>query len=381
MLIYVGTNRMPGVSDGIHLVDFTLQKHAFEWLEVLPLANPSYLAISRETNTLYAATHTAAFEGSLGAGIIAYRIAPDDGRLSRLNSRLSPFPHVCDLSIDTRSKLLLSASGLGGGISAFLTSEDGQLISAVNHTALPGLAQLRLGQTIGDLSTSSVEELVRDRKKFAIPHCIVVDPSGRYALVADVGANRIHVFEVQPAGNIRSTYRSGVTAHAGAGPRNIVFHPSGRLFYVSNEDDSTVSVYYFAPETGYCVESKFVSAVSGSEKPGLASDLTIDDAGKHIYVGNRRSNSIATLAIGDSSSDLELVGADACGGEHPRYLTVVPGAGVLLVANQGDFDFESGPRSSREAMGICSFELDSRTGRPELVGTTHTVPLATCVVW
>src|SRR5262245_46225006 len=84
------------------------------------------------------------------------------------------------------------------------------------------------------------------RQKAPHPHAVVVDPSGRYVLVPDLGADKIFVYRFDRADMTLSPADPAyVSATPGSGPRHIVFHPNGHLVYVNGELNGELTTYHW----------------------------------------------------------------------------------------------------------------------------------------
>src|SRR5205814_3386818 len=77
-------------------------------------------------------------------------------------------------------------------------------------------------------------------------HSIHPDPSNRFALSADLGADRVFVYRLDVDGkSLRHVEGGDAVMKSGAGPRHIAFHPTMPLVFVANELDSTVATLRF----------------------------------------------------------------------------------------------------------------------------------------
>src|SRR4029077_19504653 len=82
-------------------------------------------------------------------------------------------------------------------------------------------------------------------------HSIIVDPSNRFVLSADLGADRVFVYRLDLDGKSLPHVDGGdAVMRAGAGPRHLAFHPTLPLVFVSNELDSTVATLRFDAQSG-----------------------------------------------------------------------------------------------------------------------------------
>ena len=63
---------------------------------------------------------------------------------------------------------------------------------------------------------------VPDRQDASHPHGAIVDPTGRFVLVPDLGMDRIHIFKISPS-NGRLQPQAPLLVKPGTGPRHAVF--------------------------------------------------------------------------------------------------------------------------------------------------------------
>src|SRR5207245_8457104 len=72
-------------------------------------------------------------------------------------------------------------------------------------------------------------------------HCILPAPGNRFALAADLGADRVFVYRLDLDGKTLSPVAGGDAAmRPGAGPRHIAFHPTLPLALLGNALQSPV---------------------------------------------------------------------------------------------------------------------------------------------
>jgi 6-phosphogluconolactonase (cycloisomerase 2 family) len=74
------------------------------------------------------------------------------------------------------------------------------------------------------------------------PHQIILDPTGKYVLVPDLGSDAVHVFYIDPT-TFQLCRRDSLSAEGGSGPRHGVFGKDGSFFYLVSELANTVTVY------------------------------------------------------------------------------------------------------------------------------------------
>lgn len=91
---------------------------------------------------------------------------------------------------------------------------------------------------------------VPDRQDASHPHGAIVDPTGRFVLVPDLGMDRIHIFKISPS-NGRLQPQAPLLVKPGSGPRHAVFWtPSSKavsiddtVMYLVSELDNTLSAF------------------------------------------------------------------------------------------------------------------------------------------
>ena len=89
------------------------------------------------------------------------------------------------------------------------------------------------------------------------PQQVTIDPTGKFALVANSGSDDVSVYEInQSTGELAEV--TGSPFPAGVSPRRVTVDPTGRFVFVPNSGSSNVSVYQLNYTTG------FLTPVAGS---------------------------------------------------------------------------------------------------------------------
>src|SRR5205823_11771595 len=153
--------------------------------------------------------------------------------LTRLNEQPSQGGAPCYVSVDRSGSVVLVANYSAGSIALLQVGANGALDPAaqvVQHTGKGPNAE---------------------RQAAPHAHCILPDPSNRFALAADLGADRVFVYRLDlNAKSLRHIEEGDAVMGSGAGPRHIAFHPTLPLVFVANELDSTVATLRFDAERG-----------------------------------------------------------------------------------------------------------------------------------
>ena len=279
-------------------------------------ANPSFLTIHPNGRFLYAVNELESYKGAPTGAVSAFAIASDTGGLTQRNEQASGGAAPCYVSMDRSGRVVLVANYLGGTIALLPIEADGALAPAtqiVKHTGSGPHANQ------------------------ATPHAhyILADPSNRFVLAADLGADRVFVYRLDPdAKSLRHVDGGDAVMRPGAGPRHLDFHPTLPLVFVANELNSTVATLRFDSERGSLspldVRSTLPSGWSGTN---YVADIHIAPDGRTLYVSNRGHHSIAVFSVTESGA-LALEQLVSTEGDWPRNFSLDPTGRWLLVANQ-----------------------------------------------
>ena len=323
-LLYIGT-----YTESIYLV--RMDRRSGELLQVGAVkagANPSFLSIHPNGRVLYAVN-----ELDQAGAVRAFAIEKATGALTRLNEQPSGGGAPCYVSVEPSGRALLVANYAGGSVALLPLEPNGALAPAhvVQHTGK--------GPT-------------PERQESPHAHCILADPSNRFALAADLGADRVFVYRLDLDGkSLRHIEEGDAGLRPGAGPRHLAFHPTLPLVFVANELDSTVATLRFDSTRGALslldARSTVPAGWTGTNYPA---DIHVAANGRALYVSNRGHNSIAVFSVAESTGALALDQVVSTEGNWPRNFSLDPSGRWLLVANQ---------RSD----SVVVFERDPENGR------------------
>jgi 6-phosphogluconolactonase len=207
-----------------------------------------------------------------------------------------------------------------------------------------------------------------ERQEAPHAHCIVTDPSNRYALAADLGIDRVLLYRLDSAkSSLHHVATGDAQIKAGAGPRHLTFHPTLPLVYVANELDSTVTTIHIDAGRGTLTPADSQSTLPASwSGTSYAADIHVAPSGRALYVSNRGHNSVAVFSIAPSTGALTLEQTISTGGDWPRNFSFDPTGRWLLVANQRSGD-------------IVVFARDQATGRLTASDQRLAIPSPVCL--
>lgn len=350
-LLYVGTYTDDGRSKGIYLVRMDRRSGQLRLVGSVDAgANPSYLAIHPKGQVLYAVNELDKYNGKASGAVSAFAIASDTGALTKLGEQPSEGGAPCYVSVDKSGRVALVANYNGGSVALLPIQSDGRLAPATSVEKHTGSGP------------------ITDRQSEPHAHCIVADPSNRFALAADLGADRVFVYRLDLDGkSMRHVEGGDAVMHGGAGPRHIAFHPKLPLVFVANELDSTVVTLSFDAERGalslLASRSTLPDSWSGKNYPA---DIHIAPSGRTLYVSNRGHNSLAVFSVAESTGVLSLDQVVSTGGDWPRNFSLDPTGRWLLAANQ-------------KSNSIVVFERHQRSGRLTPTRQRIAVPSPVCL--
>src|SRR6185436_310256 len=180
--------------------------------------------------------------------------------------QLSEGAAPCFVSVDRSGQVVLVANYNGGSVALFPVQPDGSLAPAA--------------QVVQHEGTGPNAE----RQEAPHAHCILADPSDRFVLATDLGADRVFVYGLDvPGKSLRHIEADDAVMRAAAGPRHIAFHPSLPLVFVANELDSTVATLRFDAERGALsqlgVQSTVPSGWTGTNYPA---DIHVASSGRTL---------------------------------------------------------------------------------------------------
>ena len=152
---------------------------------------------------------------------------------------------------------------------------------------------------------------------------VAVDPSGKFAYVTMSlypDSNGISAFSIDPSSGAL-TEVAGSPFAALDGPLSIAIDPSGKFAYVANYDSDNVSAFTIDAATGVLAEVPGSPFATQDDPTSIAMYPT----GKFVYVVNAGSDSISVFAIDQATGALaEVPGSPFVAGDNLSSITVDP---------------------------------------------------------
>ncbi|HQE91658.1 MAG TPA: lactonase family protein [Anaerolineae bacterium] len=350
--VYVGTYTHGSASKGIYIYRLDRTSGALMPVGVAGAAvNPSFLAVDPQRRYLYAVNETMTFAGQAGGGLSAFAIDPQTGALTSLNSRCTHGGAPCHVSVDQTGRFVYVANYMGGNVAVFPVREDGGLEPA------------------SDVVQHSGSGVDPRRQEGPHAHSINLDPTNRYAFVADLGIDKVMTYQLDlDHGKLLPHIVPWTAVAAGAGPRHLAFHPNGKYAYLITEMGSTMMVLAYDAASGTLTPLQTVPALPDDfDGSSTAADIHVAPSGKFLYGSNRGHDSIVIYAIDGATGLLTYVGHTPTQGKTPRNFAMDPTGTYLFAANQ-------------DSDTIVAFRVDVETGHLMPTGHVTQVPKPVCVL-
>jgi YVTN family beta-propeller protein len=176
---------------------------------------------------------------------------------------------------------------------------------------------------------------------------VTVDPSGKFAYVADGGQNsdgskgtNVSMYAIDGTTGVLTSI--GKIA-AGLSPSSIAIHPNGKFVYVGNSGSNDLSIYTIDATTGKLTLTGTVAGILG---------ILIHPSGKFGYVGT------SIYTIDTTTGALTFAGTTGAG-SSPGPSTIHP---------SGKFAYGTDHNSDT----VLMYSIDATTGSLTLIGTIGT---------
>jgi 6-phosphogluconolactonase len=341
--VYLGTFTGEGGSKGIYRCKFDDAKGKLSEPELAAeMASPSFLAVHPNGKYLYAVGEGA---GKDGGPVVAFAIDNKTGALTKLNEHKSGGAVPVHVSIHPNGRYLIVANDIGAGTAVFRIA-DGKIAARTGFFQHEG------------------DSVVKGRQDAPHPQCAFFDPTGKLAVTADLGLDKLKVFSFDAdKGTITEEKAQTITITPGSGPRNFAYARDGEFLYVCGELNSTVNVVKFTATGGTTVQS--ISTLPEPMKGNAPAECLLSGNGKFVYVSNRGHNSVAVFTV---AADGKLTAAGHITGDikTPRGFRLDPSGRWMLIASQ-------------DGGKVGVWELDSATGGGKDTGHAVKVSKPVCV--
>ncbi len=357
MIFMKATSAQPffisGYGEGISVSNLAADGSMEAPILVARQANASFFCLHPTLDILYAVTETMRNDKDHPAAVVAYRfdrealMLREVKELEMLNSQPVDGDIPCHVAIDSSGKAIVISNYINGSVVVFPIEEDGR---------------------IGPESCNIVHEIV-EGKKASNAHCCAISPTDRWALVADLGLDRVFVYSLDAAaGKLTSGPMPHLILPAGSGPRHLSFHPNGNYVYIINESNLTMTSASWDEETGQLSEINTVSTLPpDTPTSGFSTaEVLVHPSGQFVFGSNRGHDSIVTMQVDNSDGSILRAYNQSTLGKTPRNFRLTPDGQMLLAENQNSHS-------------IFSFKVDQDRGQLNPTGQSITVQSPACI--
>lgn len=218
-------------------------------------------------------------------------------------------------------------NGTGGGTAA----NGANITNVVVNCSRPRYAYVvshddaTVSSYVVDATTGRLKWIGRTQTE-TNPQSVTVDPSGRYAYVANNGSNTVSQYKIGTDGAL-SPILSNATVGTDQYPVSVAVHPSGKYAYVANQF-GTVS-QYTVNNDGSLTALSPTSVAAGQ----LPTSVAVDPSGKYAYVTNSGDNTVSQYTIGADGSLTPMSSATVVTGSGPYAITVASSGKYAFVVN------------------------------------------------
>jgi 6-phosphogluconolactonase len=348
--VYLGTYTK-GLSKGIYVARFDPSTGILTKPELAAeTTNPSFVAVHPTHRYLYAVGEISQFNGKKAGAVSAFKIDAATGKLTLLNQVASKGTGPCHVFVDKSGKYVLVANYGSGSAAAFAIKEDGSL-----------------GESTGCVQHEGSGPDQR-RQKGPHAHSINLSPDNRFAVVADLGLDKVMIYKFDQAkGDLTPNEPPFAATPPAGGPRHFAFHPNSKFAYVINEMGNTVTAFSFDAACGALKEIQNISSLpAGFVGTNYTAEVQVHPSGKFVYGSNRGHDSIALFSVDQATGKLTYIETVSVKGKIPRNFGIHPSGNWMIVANQ-------------DSDNIVVFKVDAATGKLTPTGQEYEVGRPVCV--
>lgn len=345
--LLIGTYTGTG-SKGIYVYHFNAATGKLSWVSNTDsLANPSYLAISKNGKYVYAVNET---HGDKLGRVSSLAFDGNTGTLNLINSQPTGGDDPCYVSVTRNNKWIAVANYSGGNFSVFPVNEDGSLQPYV-----------KLVQDTGSGAN-------KGRQEKAHVHSAVFSPDEHFLFTPDLGTDKVMIYALNPSSGqlLTDIDPSPLKMPPGDGPRHFTFHPNQKFAYIIAELSGAVSAYKYSNGNLKFLQ-RVITHPAGYKGDIGSADIHLSPDGKFLYASNRGDeNTITIFSVDQVTGRLVLKGYQSVMGKTPRNFVIDPTGNFLLVANQNTDN-------------VVVFKRNRQTGLLQYSGEQITIPKPVCL--
>ncbi len=319
-----------GTSKGIAVYRFYAENGRMAYLSQIDgVENPSYLALSKNNNFIYAVNEVTKGEVS------SFSFEPKTGKMALINKQSSEGADPCYIAVDKGQKNIFVANYSSGTVAVLPLNKDGSIGKAT--------------QTFHDNGHGPN----KDRQEAAHAHMAILTPDEKYVLYNDLGTDKVNILRYHPSSKDKPLTPAATpftTVTPGDGPRHLEFSIDHKHAYLVTEMGSNVIVFDY--DNGTLKQKQAITLLAEGFKGKTAgAAIHISPDGRFLYASNRlETNEIIVYAVNQETGELTFVQRQPSLGKNPRDFAIDPTGKFMVVANQN-------------SDSIFVFRIDSATGK------------------
>jgi len=214
---------------------------------------------------------------------------------------------------------------------------------------------------------------------------LTIDPTGRFVYAVNAFSNTVSAYAIDALyGGLTRLDADAATSGVqdfptGPAPYRVAVHPLGGFLYVTNDNNSTVSIFTIASTTGALTRLDADANTAGVQDFPVtrASAVAIHPSGRYVYFTQSGGfNRVLVYAINGTTGVMTATGTSQSTGSNPVAITIDAAGSYAYVTNAGSnnvsvyqIDLASGALT---AVAGSPFPISGATG-PAAVITHGTV--------
>lgn len=326
-------------------------------LELIGLQKPHDRATTLLTHpklpVLYAALDVES-DRTRGSNVHSFAIDRASGALTEINNVSSGGLDATQFRLDLPSSTLLVANHDSGDVTTLPVNADGSVGAVVSLQKHSGTGP-------------------HPRQNHPQAHGVAVDPSGRFVVASDFGADRLFFYRFDRQTHALAPAPAPTPFEStppGSGPRHLVFPPHSKYLYLLTEFSAELRSYAWDAKEGrvQLVSTLPTHAGTDNGQPKSGSDLLTSGDGRLLYISLRgEQNSIVVYATGPSGKLTEMQRLPS-GGKTPWSIGIDRSGHWLLATNEG-------------SNLVSMFAIDGKTGKLTATDQSISVPRPVAVAF
>ncbi len=318
-LLLIGTYTEPkeSNSEGVYIyrMDGSSGKLSYETV-IRDMPNVSFMAVHPQSGLIYAVNETKEFQGQSGGGVSVIAFNSSTNSFHVLDQQSSGGQNPCYISIEKTGRFALVANYESGSVAMLPIQADGRLKP-------PSDVILHVGSSVHP-----------ERQTGPHTHCIIPDPTNRFAIAVDLGMDKLVVYHIDfEFGKLHK--HSEVAVEAGAGPRHLIFDSRGQYAFLLNELNSTVNVYHYNHEMASFHQLQTISTLPEDfTGENYCADIHLSLDEKHLYASNRQHDSLVCFKVDADKGKLTYQSRISSNGREPRIFALAPSGRFIVAVHQ-----------------------------------------------